>query len=195
MTIAEGMEDEQARFARVFREHFDAVMAYALARTDVETAKDAVADVFLVAWRRRQEIANPELPWLLGVARKTLADQWRSQRRQHATEEQAGLHASDSQGAHAPEDQVAERDAVLTALNSLREADRELLRLIAWDGLDLRAAAEVLDCSVVTLGVRLHRARKRFDAALKARSGDIKADTSSKREPRRASPAPDGAAL
>jgi len=196
MTAAEGVEDEEARFARIFREQFDAVLAYALARTDVETAKDAVADVFLVAWRRRREVPNPGLPWLLGVAHRTLADQWRSQRRQRAVRERIGVDASSVNDAPSPEEQVVERQVVLGALNSLGDSDRELLCLLAWDGLDKRAAAAVLECSLVTFAVRLHRARRRFDVALSAHLADVPSDgLLHQTNANRASPATDGAAL
>jgi RNA polymerase sigma-70 factor (ECF subfamily) len=43
-----------------------------------------------------------------------------------------------------------------------------VLRLIAWDGLTSTSAAEVLGVSRLAFGVRLHRARRRFAAALEA---------------------------
>jgi RNA polymerase sigma-70 factor (ECF subfamily) len=63
---------------------------------------------------------------------------------------------------------VAQRAVVLAALATLGENDREALRLIAWDGLTSKAAAEVLGVTKIAFGVRLHRARRRFSAALAA---------------------------
>lgn len=63
------------------------------------------------------------------------------------------------------ESQVADA-AVLRALESLTARDRELLLLIAWDGLARDQVAELLGLAVGTLGVRLHRARRRFARAL-----------------------------
>jgi RNA polymerase sigma-70 factor (ECF subfamily) len=40
--------------------------------------------------------------------------------------------------------------------------------LVGWDGLGRREAAQVVGCSPVAFAVRLHRARKRFAAALTA---------------------------
>jgi RNA polymerase sigma-70 factor (ECF subfamily) len=48
----------------------------------------------------------------------------------------------------------------------LGEADRELLRLVAWEGLGHEQIAAVLGCTRATARVRLHRARKRFAARL-----------------------------
>jgi RNA polymerase sigma-70 factor, ECF subfamily len=38
--------------------------------------------------------------------------------------------------------------------------------LIAWDGLTVPQAAEVLGCNPQSLSVRLHRARKRLEARM-----------------------------
>jgi RNA polymerase sigma-70 factor (ECF subfamily) len=65
-----------------------------------------------------------------------------------------------------PADGVVERDAALTALERLSASDRELLCLLAWDGLTPAEAAESLGVSSSTFAVRVHRARRRFDSAL-----------------------------
>jgi DNA-directed RNA polymerase specialized sigma24 family protein len=63
------------RFACVFDEHVRAVSAYALRRTTPAEADDVVAETFLIAWRRLNEIPPDPKPWLLGVARRALANQ------------------------------------------------------------------------------------------------------------------------
>ncbi len=63
-------------------------------------------------------------------------------------------------------DGVAERAAVLAALARLSDEDRELLTLVAWQGLKPAEAARVVGCSTATYFVRLHRARKRLADAL-----------------------------
>jgi RNA polymerase sigma-70 factor (ECF subfamily) len=50
----------------------------------------------------------------------------------------------------------------------LSASDRELLTLIAWDGLTPTEAAQALGCSRATLAVRLHRARARLRAHMAA---------------------------
>ncbi len=67
-----------------------------------------------------------------------------------------------------PSDAVLERLAVLSALASLSTPDREVLMLVAWDGLDHRRTAEVLGVTAATTAVRLFRARRRLAAALAA---------------------------
>ena len=133
---------------------------------DPETAKDAVADTFLVAWRRLADVPEPARAWLLGVTRRTLSGHRRAHRRRRRLAERMAGTASASDPADGPLDAVTDRDAVTRALTSLRAADRELLCLIAWDGLTHGEAAAVLRCSPGAFAVRLHRARRRLEAAL-----------------------------
>jgi len=51
------------------------------------------------------------------------------------------------------------------ALAALRESDREVLMLVAWEGLGPNALAKALGCSKNAAVVRLHRARARLTAA------------------------------
>jgi RNA polymerase sigma-70 factor (ECF subfamily) len=52
------------------------------------------------------------------------------------------------------------------AIAQLSDADREILRLVAWEALPLRDAARVLECSPVAARVRYHRAKSRLGALL-----------------------------
>jgi DNA-directed RNA polymerase specialized sigma24 family protein len=60
-------------FEQVFDEYFRAVSAYALRRATYADAEEAVAETFLVAWHRLDEVPSDAKPWLLGVARRVLA--------------------------------------------------------------------------------------------------------------------------
>jgi DNA-directed RNA polymerase specialized sigma24 family protein len=63
----------------------------------------------------------------------------------------------------------AELAAVEAALATLGDPDRELLLLVCVEGIDARAAAEMLGISYAALRQRLARARKRLSDALEAR--------------------------
>lgn len=158
-------DEENQRFEAMFLAHFDDVLRYALARADAEVAKDAAADTFLVAWRRRLDVPERSLPWLLAVTRRTLADQRRSLGRQGRVADRVVHHRLDISPTD-PADVVAERAVVIAALLELRPTDREVLELIAWDGLLPADAAIVVGCSPATFAVRLLRARRRFQAVL-----------------------------
>jgi RNA polymerase sigma-70 factor, ECF subfamily len=54
------------KFEGLFRENYAAVRAYALRRASPELAQDVVAETFLVAWRRLDDVPGDALPWLYG---------------------------------------------------------------------------------------------------------------------------------
>ncbi len=151
------------RFEELFRRHYPAVRGYALRRTSPDAAQDAVAETFLVAWRRLDDVPDDELPWLFGVARRVLANQRRSSDRGEAHQQRlAGAEAE------APdlEASVTESEVVRAALARLSERDREALMLVAWHGLTGKRAARAAGCTRTAFDVRLHRARRRLAAQL-----------------------------
>jgi RNA polymerase sigma-70 factor (ECF subfamily) len=148
-------------FERLFRAHHPAVRAYARRRIDPTTAEDIVAETFVVCWRRLADVPEDPLPWLLGVARRCLANRRRADDRRSALAERAEAWlpaGSERDIAEA----VTEREELLSAFGRLSATDREVLALVAWDGLDVAGAARVLGCSTTALKVRLHRARRRL---------------------------------
>jgi RNA polymerase sigma-70 factor (ECF subfamily) len=152
------MQDRLA-FEALFRKHAGVVRGYAARRAGGDEADDIVADVFLVAWRRLDELPDDPLPWLLGVARRVIANRRRGTARQSALHDR--LRAEPALAPDAA--MVAVSDgAVAAALAALGEHDRELLLLTAWEGLGNPEAARVLGVQTGTLRVRLHRARRRF---------------------------------
>jgi RNA polymerase sigma-70 factor (ECF subfamily) len=69
-------------------------------------------------------------------------------------------------------------ELVLAALDELRPSDQELLRLVSWDGLSNEEIAVVLRLPRRVVALRLHRARKRFRAALEAITPSRETDAS-----------------
>jgi RNA polymerase sigma-70 factor, ECF subfamily len=149
----------ETRFNQLYEEHFDAVRAYAW-RRDPDTSDDVVAETFLVAWRRLDEVPSDAAPWLFGVARNVRLNLLRGDRRREALADRLRTAAS------AQAEPTDERGALAGALASLSERDREVILLTAWEGLDHGEIAAVLGCSRTAARVRLHRARRRLAAAL-----------------------------
>lgn len=169
--------DRAERFSELYRAQYDAVLNYAWRRTDPETARDVVAETFLVAWRRLDAVpadGGQARPWLYGVARRVLANAERSRRR--AERVTAKLSQQHRDG-HAPDTagEVTQRARLERALATLTATDQEALRLVGWEELDLAEAALAMGCSRSAMAVRLHRARRRLERALGA--GDSPGET------------------
>lgn len=136
-------------------------------RWDAQSADDVVADVFVVAWRRLDEVPDDPLPWLLGVARRVLANRRRGTAREHAL--MARMRSERLTGPPSGIRDAPEGGrAVWQALIALSERDREVLLLVAWEGLAPARAARVLGIGENTFAVRMYRARRRFRRALEA---------------------------
>jgi RNA polymerase sigma factor (sigma-70 family) len=137
-------------------------MAYIRRHVDAETAHEVLSETFLVAWRRLDDVPGDALPWLLVVARNTLANHRRSvYRRSLLTYEMQRL-AQVAEDHPAAEVAAVESQALLQALAKLTARQREALLLTAWDGLTSAQAAAVVGCSTGAFDVRLHRARTRL---------------------------------
>jgi RNA polymerase sigma-70 factor (ECF subfamily) len=154
--------ERRVRFELLYAKHAPAVKAYLLRRARSSIADDLLAEVFVVCWRRFDEVPPEVLPWLLGVARRVLSTHRRSEARGLALREQLI-----EVGAHLADAPATIGHGVLTAaLRQVNETDRELLMLIAWEGLAPAEAAAVLEVRPGTVRVRLHRARRRLASAL-----------------------------
>ena len=159
-------------FELVYRTAGTAVLGYALRRCESrEDALDVVAETFTVAWRRRADMpADPDeaRPWLFGIARRCLANAARSSTRasrlgQRLAEFLPPGAVPDPASLH---ERSTDAGAMREALRGLSDDDRELLTLVAWEGLTPARAADVLGLTAGAARVRLHRARARLRAAL-----------------------------
>lgn len=157
-------EDE---FADLFRAFAPRVRAYARRHIDAGDCDDIVAETFLTAWRRRDDLPAQPLPWLIVTARNTIANRTRGRRRAESLWRDAVATFWHQPLSLAPEDVVAERDAMVGALAACSPAEREALLLTAWDGLSYAEAARVLGCTERALTVRISRGRARLIAHLR----------------------------
>jgi RNA polymerase sigma-70 factor, ECF subfamily len=159
--------DATTRFEALYQACYEDLLRYALRRSHrPEEAADVVADTFVVAWRRIDDIpADQGRAWLFGVARNVLANQHRAARR---SVELAGRLRNEL--THVTVSQPEVPGEISAAFRGLPEADQELLRLVAWEGLTVDELAVALDCSPNAVRIRLHRARRRFAEALRAPS-------------------------
>jgi RNA polymerase sigma-70 factor, ECF subfamily len=161
--------DRRERFDALFASYSSDIVAYCTWRAATRSdAQDATAEVFLVAWRRLDDVPEGDEArvWLYATARRVIANQRRSHRRRAALQERLTHEA-------APEPTSIDREEtfVREALRALPPRDREVLLLAEWEGLSPAEIAGVFGCLTVTARGRLHRARRRFRAAYEELSG------------------------
>ena len=159
MSTAEG----EAPFRSVYDQHRTDVLAYFLRRLGPEDAAEATADVFLVVWRRIDQLppVSERRLWLFGVAHNVLRNRQRMGRRLARLIARAASTPADPP--LEPETIVvrrAEEAELLTALDRLSPPDREILRLRLWEELGFEEVASVLGCSP-------HAAEQRYAKALR----------------------------
>jgi RNA polymerase sigma-70 factor (ECF subfamily) len=157
------MSDQEARFAELYRRYGQQLHAYCLRRTPASQAADAVAETFLVAWKKIDEVPNggDALPWLYAVAYRVLSHQWRHKARsRRLIERLSGL-----ANAEAPPPDVLlvrneEYRMVIKASSRLKSIDQEVLRLTLWEELSHADVAVVLGIEVGVVKQRAYRARR-----------------------------------
>jgi RNA polymerase sigma factor (sigma-70 family) len=159
--------DRRTRFEELFYRYRGEVRAYARRRASPAVAEDAVAETFLIAWRRLEAIGEDPLPWLFGVARRVIANQHRGEHRRRALLER--LRGDRGVGSWLPASAELS-DELGAALLALSPREREALLLVAWEGLTPERAATAAGCSSATFRVRLHRARRHVARQLNADS-------------------------
>ena len=149
------------RFEEFFAANREAVLGYLLRRTpNRHDAADLLADTFLVAWRRLDDVppGDQTRPWLYGVARRALANHRRGEGRRHALADRLRGELTEMD---VPKS-LPDNTPAAIAFRSLPEQDRELLSLVAWEELDTAQIAITLGITRNAVRIRLHRARKRF---------------------------------
>jgi RNA polymerase sigma factor (sigma-70 family) len=164
----------RTRFEALYAAEGRRVLAYALRRTDQPAdAADVLAEVFLVAWRRLDAVppGDDARLWLYGVARRVLANQRRSIRRRDRLGQRLAGVLSEHVVAD-PAEAAGSSGVVREALRRLSDADREVIQLTIWEGLDATQVAEVLGVPAATVRTRLHRARRRLRSSLAEMEGD-----------------------
>ncbi|MFD0898949.1 RNA polymerase sigma factor [Actinomadura sediminis] len=167
-------EDE---FTAVYTATYRPLLGYALRRCDTpEDAADVVAETFAIAWRRAADIPAGDQArlWLYGVAHRVLANHRRGARRD--TIRVAALRDELAAGTAPRPAPGPDGPAVAEVFRALPDRDRELLALVAWEGLSNTEIATVLGCSRNAVSIRLHRARRRFARALRSAGVDAPPD-------------------
>jgi RNA polymerase sigma-70 factor (ECF subfamily) len=155
------------RFERIWQAHYAAVHAHAARRVGAR-ADEVCAEVFLIAWRRLDELPRDELPWLLAASRNVIGTTWRGDARRARLQDRLDAEPAGAGDAHceAP-DPVLE-----AALAGLDDRDRELLLLVYWEGLTPARAARALGLQPAAARTRLWRLRRKLRTELAGREAE-----------------------
>ena len=154
------MDDRSQRFEALAAELWEPLQRYLRRRCPADLAEDVLADVLLVLWRRLDDApVGAELPWSYAVARGCLANARRGAERRSSLVQR--LRRERLPELPLPDGRVG------AALTRLRPAEAEVLRLWAWEGLEPRDLATVLECSAGAAATRLSRARAALRAQLR----------------------------
>ena len=173
--------DLTERFESLFRTHSRDILGYVLRRvSDPDAAADVMAEVFVVAWRRIDDVPKGDEArlWLFGVARNVVLNHKRGIRRRNNLAQRLANAVSEFN----LESVDNQYDAIgISALNEamklLRDDERELLQLVNWEGLEPAQAAQVLGIHGVTARTKLHKARVKLRTSLVAQGLERSSDS------------------
>lgn len=142
------------------------LLAYLLRRTaNPDDAADCLAETFLIAWDKRDQIPTDEgqaKPWLFGVARNVL------RRARETTRNRSTTVAALARELSRPPASAVTETTMTLALAHLPPLDREIIELLAWDGLTPREVATILELTPNLVRIRSHRARLKLREHLAA---------------------------
>ncbi|MFF4189708.1 RNA polymerase sigma factor [Nonomuraea sp. NPDC001831] len=170
--IIEQSRREPERFSAIFDRYYPEIHGYAARRLGAGLADDVAAETFLIAFDKRAgyDVSRADArPWLYGIASNLIARHHRAEVRQYRAQAKAG--------ADSPVEDHADRVAVAVdagartrrlaeALAGIADRDRDVLLLVAWAELTSEEAGSALGIPAGTARSRLHRARRRIQAAL-----------------------------
>ena len=159
--------DRRERFEAVVDVVFEPLQRYLGRRAQPADVSDLLNDALLVIWRRLEDVpVDDPLPWSYGVAKRCLANHRRGDRRRlqlvDRMIERTPRHATDP---GAPLNEI-DHPQLEMALRELGETERELIRLWAWEQLEPREIAVVLDTTPNAVSLRLTRAKQKLISSL-----------------------------
>ena len=162
-----GPVTDRDQFERLYEDTRDDRLRYFLRRVQQPAdAADLLADVFVVAWRRREQSHEEPRLWLYGVARNVLAAHRRGKQLQNSLAVRLRQQVAEQYEPSYEDLHVRE------LLSRLSPGDRELIELLLYDDLTPAEIATILGKNPGAVRVRIHRARQRLQVHLAAEQPD-----------------------
>lgn len=161
----------------IYERQAPVVYRYLARRVGPTAAEDLLGEVFAAAlgarFRVQPHVSGSALPWLYGIAGNIVRSHLRRSRAHSRADVASAAYLGsaysgtvDWDAVDARLDATAQREQLQTALAALTEGEREILLLVAWEGLTPTEAAEALGLTAVNARTRLHRARAHAQAVL-----------------------------
>jgi RNA polymerase sigma-70 factor, ECF subfamily len=165
-------EFDSQELRRLQEAHGPALLAYFARRVDPpEDAAVLFNDLLLVVWRRAASApSDPEdiRMWMFGIARKLVLGHHRSRRRRSAVAERLREELAVRPAQSASDEALVVREAI----EALPSVQRELVRLIHWDGFTIAEAAHITGVGASTARSRYQLARRRLAQQLSITDGE-----------------------
>lgn len=153
------------KFEDIAAEVFEPIQRYLYRRMPADAVDDVLSETLLVVWRRLDEIpSGASLPWCYGVARRLLSNYRRSDQRRLRLVDR--LSVEPQRPVADPQDTDDADPLLAAALEELTESERELIHLWAWEQLEPREIAVVVDSTPNAISLRLTRAKQKLANSL-----------------------------
>lgn len=169
---------EPVAFVELYRRHAEDVLRYFARRTlDPEAAAELTAETFAEAYASRRnyrDTGTNGVAWLYGIARHQLGRFFRTGQIDAAARRRMGLSrealpADDYERIEELVDLAPIREALVEALETLAEEQRDALRLHVIDGLGYTEVAKRLGCAEAAARQRVSRGLRRIALVLQER--------------------------
>lgn len=176
MTSATTAPERRDHFALIAAEVSDPVQRYLRRRADAHDAADAFVETLTVLWRRLDDVPDDPVPWAYGVARRCLANVRRGNERQLRVVERLSVQPVDARQAFPMGDPQLAMEvgdpALAHAIERLTDSEREIVHLWAWERLEPREIAGVLETTPNAISVALARAKRKLRDELRQDRAD-----------------------
>ena len=165
------------RFSEVYHRYAAEIHRYIAGRLGPDASDDLMAETFLQAFRQRDRY-DPDRagvrPWLYGIATNLISRRRRDETRFYRAIVRTGVDPAVESPIDAVTDRLSAegmRRDLAAGLARLNAGERDVLIMIAAEGLAYEEVAEALEVAVGTVSSRMNRARKKMRTMLEASDG------------------------
>lgn len=171
--MQKAQEGDRAAYDLLLKETASLLKRYFVTRAESNEAADDLVQETLVSVHRARHTyltGRPFAPWMYAIARRRLADHWRSRSRTVPCDVlDESLDWIDQRQNNGADD----GSRIKETLAFLPENQRRVVELLKVDGLSIKETARELDLSIAAVKVTAHRAYERLRKALtKSKNGN-----------------------